>query len=162
DNFVARISPEDSVEDFTALFARHSTKPFTDISSRRADTLLLGTDGDYAFIFTHGELVQYGTSQGLEEATITSVMIEKQYYSQYYPSFLVEIPPIAITTPNHSYGLNNDWQPYNRSFPDKEGMLFRQNDRKFLSYSLFQGQENWSSCYEPGVSNLDLNVRYNE
>ncbi len=161
-NFIARISPEDVVEDFTDLFASHSTKPFTDISSRRADTLLLGTDGDYAFIFTRGELVQYGASQGLEEATITSVMIEKQYYSQYYPSFLEEIPPIAITTPNHSYGLNNDWQPYNRNFRDKEGMLFRQNDRKFLTYSLFQGQDNWSSCYGPGVGNLDLNVRYNE
>src|SRR5690606_13044472 len=42
-NFIARMSPDDQVEDFTACFADFSHKPFTDISSRSADTLLLGT-----------------------------------------------------------------------------------------------------------------------
>lgn len=59
-NFIARISPDDQVEDFTAFFAGYSTKPFTDISSRSANTLLSGTDGDYAFLFAKGNIRQIG------------------------------------------------------------------------------------------------------
>lgn len=162
-NFIARISPDDQVEDFTAFFADYSAKPFTDISSRSADTLLLGTDGDYAFLLTGRHVRHYGAEAGLHESKITSVAIHKQYHIQYrHDSPQGHESLLTITTPNYFYGVNNDLVPFPADFAAPANpMLIRQNDRKSQNYTFFYGETGLGgNCLGTEVSNYNLFVHY--
>ncbi|MFB2119839.1 gliding motility-associated C-terminal domain-containing protein [Parapedobacter sp. 2B3] len=162
-NFIARISPDNQVEDLTAFFSGYSTKPFTDISSRSADTLLLGTDGDYAFLLTGAQVRHYGAEAGLHESTITSVAIHKQYHIQYrHDSPQWHERPLTITAPNYSYGVDNDLvlAPSDNDFYANR-MLIRQNDRKLLTYTHFYGETGMGgACIGTEVSNINLYVHH--
>ncbi|GGC35281.1 hypothetical protein GCM10011386_29280 [Parapedobacter defluvii] len=162
-NFIARISPDDQVRDFTSFFADYSTKPFTDISSRSADTLLLGTDGDYAFLLMGEEVRRYGAETGLHEPKITSVAIPKQYHIQYhYSSLQWYESALSITTPNYSYGTDNDLEILPPDPANTNPMLIRQNDRKLLTYTLFYGETGMGgNCLGTEVSNMNLFVFHN-
>lgn len=162
-NFIARMSPDDQVEDFTAFFADFSNKPFTDISSRSADTLLLGTDGDYAFLLTGRQVHHYGAAAGLHESKITSVAIHKQYHIQYrHDSPRQHESLLTITTPNYYYGANNDLILFPAEFDAPANpMLIRQNDRKSQNYTLFYGETGLGgNCVGTEVSNYNLFVHY--
>ena len=162
-NFIARISPDNQVEDFTELFAGYSTKRFTDISSRSADTLLLGTDGDYAFVLTGTQVRHYGAEAGLHESKITSVAIHKQYHVQYrHDSPQSDERPLTITGPNYFYGADNDLliAPSDNDFYENR-MLIRQNDRKLLTYTHFYGETGMGgACIGTEVSNFNLYVHH--
>ncbi|WP_177181134.1 gliding motility-associated C-terminal domain-containing protein [Parapedobacter koreensis] len=161
DNFVARVSPDDEVEDFTAFFADYSTKPFTDISSRTANTLILGTDGDHAFVFSNGNVTHYKASDGLRESSVLSVAMEKQYYIQ-HGFFPGGSAANWIATPTYLYSAYGsrvtEVDPWKgRYLPH----LFRQNDRKAYATTYYYGNSGLgSTCAGPGLSNYDLIVRY--
>lgn len=161
-NFIARISPGDEVEDFTAFFAQYSTKPFTDISSRSANTLLLGTDGDYAFWYTDGEVIHYNASIGIREAKVLSVSVEKQYYIQhnFFPGGGTSR---WIATPNYLYSVYdnlraNEVDPQNGKYLP---CLFRQNDRKAYVTTYYYGNSGLGpTCVGSEISNYNLAVRF--
>ncbi|PPL02332.1 hypothetical protein [Parapedobacter indicus] len=160
-NFLARISPNNVVEDFTAQFATYSTKSFTDISSHMADTLLLGTKGDYAYLFANGDIRQIGPNQGLSESIITSVVIKKQYYHQYnYISDYNDVGKISLVTNLYVY-RSMDFEYFNKhpseSFLYNKKVSFHQNDRKGFALSIFYGDGvGGGACYGADVSNIDL------
>jgi len=164
DNFVARISPSDQVEDFTAFFAGYSTKPFTDISTRVADTLLLGTDGDYAFLFTDGNVRQLGPSSGVDMATITGVIIPKQFFLPHFSNEDTEYFPIALTAGWKAYG-STDYENFTnnaemlKSTPQQPvTTIWKQNDRKgFLYLYHYAKTHEWlPSCYGREISDFEL------
>lgn len=163
-NFIARISPTDAVEDFTSRFAAYSTKPFTDISARVSDTLVVATAGDYALLFTGGNIARYGEAEGMAEPVITSAVIPKQYDIQHpYTDHASEYGRMSLTTPNYFYGTD---AALALTKPDPSAwvsrMLYRQNDRKLRTYTLFYGDTGLGgNCVGPEVSNFNLFVHHN-
>lgn len=164
DNFIARISPDDEVEDFTAFFAGYSTKPFTDISSRSADTLLLGTDGDYAFLFANNNVRQFGPSSGVDIPTITGVVIPKQFFLPHFSYENEGYFPITLTAGWKAYG-STDFNHFTnnaemlRSTPQQPvTTLWKQNDRKgyLYMYHYAKSHEWMPTCYGREISDFEL------
>ncbi|MGV3763365.1 T9SS type B sorting domain-containing protein [Parapedobacter sp.] len=163
-NFIARVSPDDGVEDFTALFAAHSTKPFTDISAHHADTLLLGTAGDYAFLFTGGAVQQLGPSMGVHIPNITGVAIPKQFYLTIPGHAATSYTQMVLTAGWETFGRMSDGRFAGgaadlKSTPQTPVTTrWWQNDRKGFVYTHHYAENHaWlPNCYGREISAFEL------
>lgn len=160
-NFVARINPDKTIDDFSAVASSISTNNFIGIASINKDLLLIATANDYVVKLDHGIGSHLTVSSGIGEKDITSITVNQLGFKKNVVAFepTVEIPGNYVVTTGKTIYYSTDaivFKPVNRQYEglqfDEAAPTIRNSTSKELYFDYYVPFNNGGRCY--GFSNF--------